>query len=190
MKEVFPVGRVIKEKRLKKGLNLTQFSKITGFSVGYLSKIENGKADPSISSCRKIAKALNLRMSELFGEIEKEGILTVVRKDERSVIAREGSDIGYSYEAQVPNFYNRLMDPYVITDYVISNERPDFQHEGQEMIYVLKGKVMFHHNGNEMILNEGDCVYFDANYPHGGRQLGETQAKMLLIYCNNDQPSI
>ncbi|UHH08441.1 helix-turn-helix domain-containing protein [Bacillus subtilis] len=38
----------------------------TGFSASYISKIENGKVNPSITSIETIARKLNIPMSHFF----------------------------------------------------------------------------------------------------------------------------
>jgi len=40
---------------------------ISGFDKAQLSRIENGKTDPSFTTLEKIAKALGISVSELFG---------------------------------------------------------------------------------------------------------------------------
>lgn len=57
----------IKEYRTK--LNLTQLDLafITGLSNGYLSHLENGgKTNPSFSTMKKIANALNCSITDIF----------------------------------------------------------------------------------------------------------------------------
>lgn len=56
----------VKEIRTKKGQTLREFAEILGFSASYISKIENGKVNPSITSIEKIARKLNISMSHFF----------------------------------------------------------------------------------------------------------------------------
>ncbi|MGY0654697.1 helix-turn-helix domain-containing protein [Bacillus subtilis] len=56
----------VKEIRMKKGQTLREFAEILGFSASYISKIENGKVNPSITSIEKIARKLNIPMSHFF----------------------------------------------------------------------------------------------------------------------------
>jgi DNA-binding NtrC family response regulator len=61
------IGRVIREARKTQELTLKQLARRTGLSVSLLSQIERAESSASISSLYKIASALRLRMSELFG---------------------------------------------------------------------------------------------------------------------------
>ena len=52
--------------REARGLTQEDLSDLTGFSQSYISKIEAGKANPSLDTILKIAKALKAEPSELF----------------------------------------------------------------------------------------------------------------------------
>ncbi len=61
------IGRTIREARKTQELTLKQLARRTGLSVSLLSQIERAESSASISSLYKIASALRIRMSELFG---------------------------------------------------------------------------------------------------------------------------
>ena len=53
--------------RKEKGITLTEISKKTGISIGYLSHLENGtRKNPSIEMMDKISKVLGKSVSEVF----------------------------------------------------------------------------------------------------------------------------
>ena len=56
----------IREIRKSKGLTLEELSQACGLSVSQLSKIENGKAMPTLSSLDRLAKALQVDISTLL----------------------------------------------------------------------------------------------------------------------------
>jgi len=62
------LGHAIRDARKGKELTLKQLARRTGLSVSLLSQIERAESSSSISSLFKIAKALGLKMSSLFGE--------------------------------------------------------------------------------------------------------------------------
>ncbi|MGI5862025.1 MAG: response regulator [Myxococcales bacterium] len=61
------IGAVIRDARKHQDLTLKQLSRRTGLSVSLLSQIERAESSASISSLFKIATALGLKMSQLFG---------------------------------------------------------------------------------------------------------------------------
>ena len=62
------IGRTIRDARKTQELTLKQLARRTGLSVSLLSQIERAESSASISSLYKIASALRVPMSELFGE--------------------------------------------------------------------------------------------------------------------------
>jgi quercetin dioxygenase-like cupin family protein len=54
-------------------------------------------------------------------------------------------------------------------------------HPGQEFNYVVKGSMMSIIDGHEIILNEGDSIYFDSGYKHAMKALNNEQVKFLAI---------
>lgn len=57
---------LIKEIREKQGLTLRDLSRKTGISNGYLSEIENNQKHPSFFNMVIIAKALNVKLEQLY----------------------------------------------------------------------------------------------------------------------------
>ncbi len=57
---------LIREIRQRKGLTLQELAKKAGgMSYTFLSNVETGKADPSLSTLRRLAKALKVRVVDL-----------------------------------------------------------------------------------------------------------------------------
>jgi DNA-binding NtrC family response regulator len=61
------IGRNIRELRKQRGLTLKQMSRRTKLSVSLLSQIERAESSASVSSLFKVATALDVRITELFG---------------------------------------------------------------------------------------------------------------------------
>lgn len=60
------LGVTVRETRKARGLTLKQLSRRTGLSVSLLSQIERAETAASIASLYRLARALGMRMSELF----------------------------------------------------------------------------------------------------------------------------
>lgn len=54
------------EERTKKGVSLKQLSMRTGISKSALNNYENGKRYPTIEQLERIAKALHVKISNLY----------------------------------------------------------------------------------------------------------------------------
>lgn len=175
------LGKRIKAFRMKKGLTLQQLQEKTGFTKGYLSKVENTKKAPPVSTLIILAKALQVSLSEIFGEHEEKVPISLVKKDERQVVARNGTVFGYSYQTLAHKFYRKHMEPYILTLPVKPKEVALFQHEGEELLFVLEGTMRFVHGDQEFLAEEGDCLYFDASIPHHGVCQGKKDVKCLMV---------
>jgi len=58
----------LKSMRQKQGLSLRALAAKAKMGYPYLCNVENGKADPSLSTLRRLAKALKVRVADLLGE--------------------------------------------------------------------------------------------------------------------------
>ena len=54
-------------------------------------------------------------------------------------------------------------------------------HFNQEFNYVLEGTLLLRIAGNDLMLNEGDSIYFDATRPHGMKAMNGKKVKFLAI---------
>lgn len=62
----FNIGKRIKEIRKSKGMTAKEVVSSVGMGAPMYSRIENGVNDPSFSSLKKIAKALGIKLSDIF----------------------------------------------------------------------------------------------------------------------------
>lgn len=60
------LGRCVRELRTARGLSQVEFGEKCGFYQTYLSRVENGRANPTINAIEVIANALGLTVFELF----------------------------------------------------------------------------------------------------------------------------
>jgi transcriptional regulator with XRE-family HTH domain len=58
----------VKAIREKQGLSIRALAVKAKMSFTYLSNVENGKVDPSLSTLKRIAKALKVKVADLLGE--------------------------------------------------------------------------------------------------------------------------
>ena len=59
---------LLKALRLQKGFSVRQLARRAGMSYTFVSNVENGRADPSLSTLRRLAKALDVSVCELIGK--------------------------------------------------------------------------------------------------------------------------
>ena len=193
------LGRRLCELRTARGFTQDRVAAETGFTKGYLSKIENSKVIPSIGTLVKIAHALQTDLADLFGAEaagDGDGAVTIVRSWQNQRIVHGGSSFGYDYIALADKRHHKHMEPFVMifpprAEQEVHFEKDvRFEHAGEEFMFILAGKVELSLSINDRIrtwiLTPGDSAYFDSSIPHCGRSLeGESRA-LVVIYSSPD----
>ena len=89
----------------------------------------------------------------------------------------------YKDQSLAAGFSGRKADPFLVTIHPKPDEEPVFlnTHAGEEFTFVLSGRMLLRINGKDLILNEGDSVYFNAHLPHGMKALDNKKASFLAI---------
>ena len=175
------VGRQIRHWRLVKGFTLRDMSKLAGCSESFLSKIENDRTTPSLSTLHKIAVALELSISDIFGSGESE---VVTRANERNVLLVDGDESDGDQtrlEQLVPAKKGRLLqaDMYVIPPGGGSNG--EIQHSGEEFGFVMEGSLFLTIDNMSYHLEEGDSFVFRSELTHTFSNKGNTVARVLWV---------
>ena len=181
------IGQRIRKLRLDRGLSQRQLATDAGITKSYLSKIENSDSAPPVSTLVSLAQAFGVTMDAFFSEEVTQCLYTLVRKTERQTMARQGTKFGYSYEPLAPKFPGRRMEPFILT-VPAEVETKKFHHSGQEFFIVLEGTLRFKIGTEELIMEEGDAIYFDASIPHGGISAdGNPLVCLMVIYSGEAQ---
>jgi transcriptional regulator with XRE-family HTH domain len=179
------IGERISELRARREMTLDQLSSLTGFTKGYLSKIENSKKVPPIGSLSRIARALKTDITQLLqvaAAPANDHGFCVVRAAERRPVMRGGSAFGYDYVGLADGKAGKKMEPFLFTFPSEIDKYVFFEHEGEEFLFVLEGKVEWQAGGSKLILETGDSIYFDARLPHRGRSLGGEARALVVVY--------
>lgn len=175
------IGRRIKKLRIERNLTQEALAQEAGLTKGYLSKIENSKNSPPVSTLISLAKALDIDINGIFSEDVTATTITHIKKGERQTVARSGTAFGYSYEPLAGKFPNRHMEPYILIFQPDVQAETPFQHKGEEFLYVLEGTMKFFYEDKEYIVEAEDSVYFDASVPHYGICEGKKPVKCVMV---------
>ena len=171
------LAQKVREGRLQRGLTLAQLSTQCNVSVAMLSKIENAKVSPPISTYAKIAKCFGIPLGKLFAE-EATPPVSLVRRTERKRYTRFP---GYTGEAIAYKRTNKKMEPFVFTYAPRPDHPPAYQHDNEELIFLLKGMLEFRYGETRILLYPGDCLYLDASIRHSARALNGKPAQALVV---------
>ncbi len=144
-------------------------------------RYENAEEDVPASILFEIAQNLDVDLSVLLtGEVPRMHVFSVTRKGKGVSVERRKD---YKYQNIAANFSHKKAEPFIVK----VDPKPEGtaistnSHPGQEFDYVLEGtlKVTIHHN--EIVLEEGDSIFFDSSYAHGMQAVGGKPAKFLAV---------
>lgn len=144
-------------------------------------KYENGTEDIPASILFEIAHRLQVDMAILLtGEEPRMNIFTVTRNGKGVSVERRKQ---YKYQNLAEKFIHKKAEFFIVTvEPKPRGTKPDTNsHPGQEFNYVLEGSLKVYIHNNEIILNEGDSIYFDSNYQHAMEAMNGEPAKFLAV---------
>lgn len=185
------VGDRIKRLRQEKGLSIAEVSESSGVDASVIASIEDLTISPPLGNIISLAKAFRVSLGDLFGD-DADSPFCIVRSDDRKTVNRfssaEGKSGGYHYESLGHQKQNRQMEPFLVTLVPLQELRLEpNQHDGEEILFVLEGKVEVRLGDHADILNQGDSIYYDSTIPHVVSCYGETPARILaVIYAKKD----
>ncbi|HPJ20778.1 MAG TPA: cupin domain-containing protein [Clostridia bacterium] len=169
------IGEKIRRKRNELGMSMKMLAEKTGLTSGFISQVERELAEPSITSLRKIAEALDVAVFFFFTEEKNTGI--VVRKDNRQ--SRNFRKSHLTYELLSPDL-NRQMEMFMATlePGAETCDEP-LSHTGEEVTHVLEGSMWIQIGDDEYILEEGDTIYYFSSIPHRIVNNGDSMLRFI-----------
>lgn len=139
---------------------------------------ENGENIP-ISVIYEIANKFNVDFAEIVTGVDaKLNTFHIVRRGDGRCVDRYP---GYQYEDLAFRYSRKIMQPLLVTLEPSEDVHEPVSHSGQEFNLVLEGTVALNFNDQELILNEGDSVYFNPTYPHAQSCVGDKKARFLTV---------
>lgn len=178
------VSKSLKQLRGRLKWSLDRAARETGVSKAMLGQIERGESSPTIATLWKIATGLSVSLSSLL-EPSPDGVEPPVTlfRDAASIrqpIAEDGMLVAplYPFDPRVAFEYFELTFP-------ASYERLSEAHKAGviEYVTVTEGKMEILSEGEWHALEKGQSLRFNADRPHGYRNLtGEQSVIMSVIY--------
>ena len=152
-----------------------------GISVEKYLEYESGIVDIPVSVLHNISRKYKVELTVLLtGEDPHMRHYSLTRKNMGVAVERTKA---YKYQSLAQSFINRKAEPFIVT----VDPKPEKTeislntHPGQEFNYILKGRLKFSLDGKEMILEEGDSIYFDSGLPHGMLALDGNDCQFLAL---------
>jgi transcriptional regulator with XRE-family HTH domain len=173
------LGVRLKQMRDARGWTLDELAERSGLSKAFLSRLEAGDRQPSIAAILTLAKAYNVSIASLFEQPQT---------DDPCAIVRHGSQLplranGLKYTPLTTGNRPFNLQPIAVTVDAHRNNREHYQHEGEEWLTVVSGRLRLTIAERTYELGTGDCAHFDARQPHRLDALDGTDAQVILVAC-------
>lgn len=168
----------IREFRKNQKLTIKELAELSGMSISYISQIERGEIDPSLSSLRKIAHAIQVPLYMLLDDVEIMGNLTL-RKDQQIVTYSEDHNVSYRFLTPLPSpAYSpeALLISFEIAAHSQDSVNP-IRHHSEEMIYITEGQLIVQIGETDIILETGDSTVIQKDLPHICKNNGDIPVK-------------
>lgn len=178
------IGKRIKEIRKGGGATISDIAQKAGVTGGLISRIENGRTIPSLPVLLKIITSLDVEVTEFFsGMPQVNGANFIVsRKEDNGIIEKEDEAIGFEYTYIFGKQLSSLGFEAVLLEVKPDSKREKVSTDAFEFKYVLTGECSYIINEEEVLLREGDSIFFDGRLPHVPVNRGTVSSKMLVIY--------
>jgi transcriptional regulator with XRE-family HTH domain len=179
----YEIGAKIRVLRLQKRLGLAKLGEHTGLSPAMLSKIERGHLFPTLPTLLRIALVFGVGLEHFFVEGGESPALAVIKRQDRLRLPDRPDATSPSYFFESLDFpvTDRKMEAYFAEFPAGSEPSTPHRHDGAEMIYVVKGRLVVTFDGEDIGLEEGDAIYFDSGVPHGYGQRGRSAASAIVV---------
>jgi quercetin dioxygenase-like cupin family protein len=175
----------IRELREIAGLTIESLAGEFKISPEQYRKYESGDSDIPVSFLYEVAHRFNVELTALVtGEEPRLKMYSLVRAGKAPSIERRKE---YKYLDLAYNFIHKKAEVFLVT--VDPKDPASFTynyHPGQEFNYVLEGRIKVILGGTEIIMSEGDSIYYDPNIPHGQTAANGKPGKFLTVILHDN----
>ncbi|MEM7696237.1 MAG: cupin domain-containing protein [Pseudomonadota bacterium] len=170
------LGKALRARRKELRRSMQSVADDAGLSVGFISQVERGLTAPSLGSLASIASALNCPVSAFLDQPGRATPLTRGKGRQRYTVP--GAQKGY--ERISTSFEGSRLHSVIVHEPPGHRAEP-ISHQGEEMLFVLRGAITVELDGTVAVLTEGDSIHFDSRRTHS--TWNHTTEAVSLLWC-------
>jgi transcriptional regulator with XRE-family HTH domain len=173
------VGKKLKAIRLKNDLTIQELAERSRVSSNMISRIERGLTIPSVEILMKLAAVFGKSINYFVEEVSTTHEIVFSSPGKRDTTVYEDAR-----NMLTESFTSGLRDPQ-FTSFFCTVKRggssgvQNMYHPGDELIYVLEGKLKVVIANETHVLNSGDSLSFKSHLPHRWDNIGDSDAKVI-----------
>jgi transcriptional regulator with XRE-family HTH domain len=174
-------GARLRQLRQQRGLTLKELAAQSGLSRAFLSRLESGDRQASISAALTLSKIFHVSLASLFELPVAEQHCTIIRSAD--LIEKSVNGLKYAPLSDSGRMFN--VRPIRVKVSPSRRGSEHYHHDGEEWIYVLRGKLTLSLVGKTYDLDEGDAAHFESRLPHRLIARGGREAEILVVSAPN-----
>lgn len=157
----------IRKYRKKRQLTIKELAALTDMSISYISQIERGEIDPSLSALRKIAGVFQIPLYLLLDDMEFTDHLTL-KKEQQPLRFSEDKKVSYRFLTPLPS--PRYSPEALLIEFTLAPHSQDVsepvRHHSEELIYIMEGNLTVQIGDSHLELSTGDTTVIQKDFPH------------------------
>ncbi|MET9700871.1 XRE family transcriptional regulator [Streptomyces sp. NPDC006529] len=173
------LGGAVRRRRRALDLTLAAVARRSGLSAPFLSQIENERARPSMRSLQRIADGLGTTAVELLAAADA--------VDRRVDVVRAREDPGLAPDAGVRPLVRGRQQMHALEFTGAQHADREFEHRGDELMYVADGAAEVEAEGSTYRLGRGDTLYLTGGVRHRWRATSP-DTRVLLVSVSDRFP--
>ncbi len=177
------LGTRLKELRTKRALSQTELAKLVGVTPSTISQVESNQIYPSLPALFKMAEILSVDVTSFFhGEEAAPGRVVFPSSESVDVQFQNLPKHSITGKLLTPVDFESKAEPYII-EIPSKKSLPShfFTHKGEEIGYLLSGKLQLKIKNAVHTVRAGDVVYLTTEMPSQWKNLGANPARLLWI---------
>jgi transcriptional regulator with XRE-family HTH domain len=177
------LGLRLKEFRRRRGLSQSELARLVGVTASTISQVESNLIYPSLPALMKMAEALAVDLTSFFEDRQEgNGRLVFTPADAVAVKFANLPEDAVQARLLYPVDVDVKAEPYIIE---ISPKATlpahFFFHKGEEVGYVLSGRLQVRVGKGVHTLKAGDLIYLTSEIPGEWRNPGPALARLLWL---------
>jgi transcriptional regulator with XRE-family HTH domain len=172
------LGANIRRARKERKISLEQLAARTDLSISFLSQLERGKVNISVENLWKITKSLEITMVRLFEGHDEQKLGSITRKGQGVVLNVEGPS---SYCESLVRKSSANLQATLYVNPPGQGKKIASSHVGEELVYVIRGELVYYLNDQEYHLYEGDLMYYRSETLHHWHNPGKWENVIFIV---------
>ena len=177
------LGRRIRELRQLKGWSLAELAKRSSVALSSLSRIETSRMTGTLESHIDIARALGVRVSELYSSLDAPGPAVEIKlagESRDKQLTAKGAALAVLTSASLQK---KMLPVLIHLGPKKSTPRERGPAGSERFVYLLQGQMEVSTGEEKFRLGPGDSAYLQSSAPHSFANTGAGTLLAISITC-------